>query len=65
MIRIDVEEYCQSCLDFTPDVIKPQRTSMDIYTDTVVQCEYKKRCAGIERHLRQLMRSETETEAVG
>ena len=56
MIILKVEDYCQSCRDFTADVTSPAR----IYTldgvaatlgDTIVQCEYRKRCAGIKRYL--------------
>ena len=56
MIVLKVEDYCQSCRDFTADVTSPAR----IYTldgvdttlgDTIVQCEYRKRCAGIKRYL--------------
>lgn len=59
MIKLDVAEYCQSCLDFTPDVIKPVRIPADdfgdesIMTDTIVQCKYNRRCAGIKRYLEQ------------
>ena len=57
MIRVEVEEYCQECLDFTPDVIKPERTIFVggevIYSDTIVQCKNRKRCSNIERYLRQ------------
>ena len=62
MIRLEVEEYCQSCLDFSSDVIKPQRAAtVDgelVHTDTVIQCEYRKRCAGIRRYLEQQMKGE-------
>lgn len=61
MIRLNVEEYCQSCLDFNPDVIPPTRTAdnENELTDTIVQCKYRKRCAGIERHLlRQILKEE-------
>lgn len=60
MIRLNVEEYCQSCLDFTPDVIPPTRSTDDesTLTDTIIQCKYKKRCAGIERYLKQQAREE-------
>lgn len=52
MIRIDVEEYCHACLDFEPDVIKPLRNiETNTWSDTVVQCKYRKRCAGIRRYL--------------
>lgn len=58
MIRVDVEEYCQQCLDFTPDIIKPIRITVPAqgeitFTDTVIQCEYRKRCAGMMRYLKQ------------
>lgn len=60
MIRLNVEEYCQSCLDFHPDVIPPTRATDEdnSLTDTIVLCKYRKRCAGIERHLRQLIKEE-------
>lgn len=62
-IRIEVEGYCQSCLDFSPDVIRPQRiVARDngdlIYGDTIVRCEYAKRCSGIKRYLEQRMKGE-------
>lgn len=67
MIRIDVAEYCHSCLDFSPDVTMPVRTYADgqelIFSDTIVQCEYRKRCAGLVRYLDRQIKSETE--AVG
>lgn len=66
MIRLDVEQYCQRCLDFTPDVTEPMRAygadfegDNDILqTDTIVRCKYRKRCAGIKRYLEQQMKSE-------
>ena len=62
MICLDVERYCQQCLDFTPSVVKPEKISSTtgelIITDTVVQCQYRKRCASIERYLKQQMKGE-------
>lgn len=47
MIRVEVEEYCSECLDFQPDVEKPQKLYADIteitVTDTVIRCENRKR----------------------
>ena len=68
MIRLEIEGYCQSCLDFSPDVIKPQRIAAPQggiagWSDTVIQCEYHKRCSGIKRYLEQQMKGEQE--AVG
>lgn len=64
MIRIEVEEYCHSCLDFSPDVKKPVRDiSNNTWSDTIIQCEYHKRCSGIKRFLEIQMKNEAE--AVG
>lgn len=55
MIKLDVEGYCHECLDFCPDVVKPVRVIASgtdaYYTDTIIQCKYRKRCAGIKRFL--------------
>lgn len=65
MIKVEVEEYCQQCLDFTPDVTKPERLyTADnpdgfIMSDTIIRCEYRKRCAGIKRYLDQQSKGET------
>lgn len=78
MIRINVEGYCQQCLDFSPEVIAPTRISNEYdeqnnilyavynvagpnestYTDTIIQCKYRKRCAGIKRYLEQQLKRE-------
>ena len=67
MIRLEVEEYCQSCLDFCPDVTKPERVYCGdnepfTFGDTIIKCEYRKRCAGIRRFLEHQLK---EVEAVG
>lgn len=62
MIRLNIEEYCHQCLDFTPDVIPPTRSADEngehIQTDTIIQCKYRKRCAGIKRFLEQQTKEE-------
>lgn len=64
MIRLEVEPYCQDCLDFSPDMIEPQRMRTAnkelVFSDTVIQCEYRKRCMNIKRFLERQMRGETE-----
>lgn len=63
MIRLEVEPYCQWCLDFTPDVIKPDRVvtsgGESLYTDTIVQCRNHKRCEAIKRYLQQVKGEQT------
>lgn len=62
MILVKVEDYCQQCLDFTPDVTKPEKyyagTDEIILGDTIVQCEYRRRCASIKRYLELQSKSE-------
>lgn len=63
MIRVDVENYCQSCLDFQSDVVRPIRAYREgngeaYWTDTIVQCEHRKRCANIKRYLEQQTKGE-------
>ncbi len=64
MIYLQVRDYCQSCLDFNPSVTKPQRVMMHdgemVLTDTIVECEHKKRCEGIRRYLEQQLKGEVE-----
>jgi hypothetical protein len=65
MIRLEVEGYCHSCLDFNPDVTRAERVYGDkdecSLTDTVVRCVYRKRCAGLMRYLE----NQTKGEPVG
>lgn len=61
MIVVDVEDYCQQCLDFHPDVTAPTRERAEgvtIQTDTIIRCKYRKRCAGIKRYLEQQSKME-------
>lgn len=65
MIRINVEEYCHQCLDFTPEVVGPTKIYAGneeiVLSDTIIQCEYRKRCANIKRYLEH----QAKDEAVG
>ena len=62
MIRVEVEDYCHPCLDFSPSVTMPARVFLDngetTLGDTIIRCEHKRRCAGIKRHLEQCMKGE-------
>lgn len=66
-IVLEVEDYCQQCLDFTPELIKPQRVLLEdgemVTSDAIVHCQYGKRCAGIVRYLRNA--TTDKEEAVG
>ena len=62
MIRVEVEPYCQQCLDFSPDVTRAERLFYGegelVLNDTIIRCEHRKRCAGIKRYLDQQMKGE-------
>ncbi len=57
MIRIEVADYCNECMDFDPDVERPQKAySFDeelIISDTVVRCTNRNRCRNIARYLKK------------
>ena len=63
MIKVDVEDYCQTCMDFTSEVIKPEKLHYDhgeiVMGDTVIQCKDRKRCAGLVRHLTRQVKGDT------
>ena len=68
MIRLDLQEYCESCFDFEPDIIKPERVLIQsfvnpygqaIQSDTIVRCRYARRCEAIKRYLDQKHANET------
>lgn len=61
MIELKVEDYCHNCLDFSADVKRPDRLyAADevcaVIGNTIIRCEYAKRCANIKRYLEQRMR---------
>lgn len=62
MIRVCVEDYCQSCMEFVPDVTPPVRSFSDNMavkqTDTIIQCKHRKRCEAIKRYLDQQLKGE-------
>lgn len=65
MITVDVKDYCQDCMDFCPDVEKPTKyfSEGDEYVmgNTIVRCQYRKRCEAIKRYLE---RREKKNEAI-
>ena len=66
MIRLDIQDYCASCCDFEPDVIKPVKSSFAtilndvivVQSDTVVRCTHAKRCECIKRYLSQQLKGD-------
>lgn len=54
MIKLDIQPYCESCMDFQPDVERPVKMHSGddvIQTDTVVRCSNRGRCEAIRRYL--------------
>lgn len=66
MIRLDIQDYCDSCCDFEPDVTKPVKSSFAtilndvivVQSDTVVRCAHAKRCECIKRYLSQQLKGD-------
>lgn len=60
MIKLDVEEYCAGCLDFTADVERSRVTGDDFfgnevvsYCETFIRCKNRNRCRAIMRYLKK------------
>ena len=65
MIKLNVPEYCQSCDDFEPIVNqRPAQLNIDCgetfsYGDTIVECQYRRRCEAIYNHLKKEKKNES------
>lgn len=60
MIKLDVCEYCQDCLNFEPEVTqRPDGLRFfsdgrsQFISDTVVQCEHRYKCEILYSHLKR------------
>lgn len=58
MIKLDVDEWCNNCNEFSPNVAVTEYSYEDFMCcrmrtdyDTVITCEHRNRCAGIKRYL--------------
>lgn len=59
MIKIEVADYCNECMDFDPDVERPQKLynfgEEITISDTVIRCINRNRCRNIARYLKKKM----------
>lgn len=57
MIRLEVEDYCQNCLIFDPDVLHPTQMFAEgvvaAQTDTIVRCERRECCENLKKYLQR------------
>lgn len=57
MIKIEVADYCNECMDFDPDVEMPQKLynfgEEITISDTVIRCANRNRCRNIARYLKK------------
>lgn len=61
MIKLDIREYCQSCVGFEPRVAqRPERFNnlsgdFCVLGDTIVECENLRHCEALYNHLKRGM----------
>ena len=58
MIRLEVEDYCQNCIEFDPEkevIAKQYMESKDEEYLTFVICKNANKCRGLVRHLKKKM----------
>lgn len=63
MIQLEVEPYCQECLEFKPDMMQSavQTLSGEFqHVNTTIFCEHKNRCKQIEKVIKQGLRMDGE-----
>lgn len=65
MIKLRVQPFCESCLYFHPEVIRPERmyagNDQVVQTDTVVYCKDENHCLLIKQYLeRQMLKGEND-----
>lgn len=57
MIKLDVQEYCHGCAEFTADVEEPEKFYVGFgiveTTDTLIRCEHRKLCENLIGYLRK------------
>ncbi len=65
MIKLDVDNWCDNCNEFSPNVAVTEYEYADYMCgtmrtdyDTVVTCEHRDRCAAIKRYLEEEKRND-------
>ena len=56
MIRLELKDYCHECVGFEADVERPTIFHIDgtiktIYTDTIIRCKHRDRCAHVVKYV--------------
>lgn len=65
MIKLDIEEYCQNCGEFEPDVhvIEFEEFYGTISRETYVKCSHRDRCDSMVYYLKQRIEREKKEDA--
>ena len=66
MIKIDVDDYCHRCSEFSPEADIPTVYLTEnrpvVLGDIIVQCIHRDRCRNIRKHIERAMQEEQKTE---
>lgn len=66
MIKLDVQDYCHECANFTADVEEPGECLYDFRffdrADTFVRCEHRELCENLVRYLRKQVNLDEKSE---
>lgn len=57
-IKLEVEPYCEQCLDFETVWSITPSSATTIQSDTVIRCRYANRCANLMRYLNKQHKGE-------
>lgn len=65
MIKLEIKDYCHDCIGFEADVEGPhilfgRGNKIVDYTDTIIRCEHRKRCANAVNYVMEGYKKEKE-----
>ena len=67
MIKLELKDYCHNCIGFEADVKSPSLLfgagdKLIDYTDTIIRCKHRERCANVVKYVMEGYKKENENE---
>ena len=63
-IKLDIQPYCECCMDFEADVTKPNKIYANdeiVLGNTIIRCAYARRCENIRNYFVRLDKESIKT----
>lgn len=54
MIKLDIYDFCQDCMEFEPRVAhRPSQLNSNFGGDTIIECERRRNCEAVQEYLKK------------